>query len=48
MHVPESPWSVVAAWVEAIGAIAAVVGAGWVAANDSRAARRRRLSGRSQ
>jgi hypothetical protein len=41
MHVPESPWSVVAAWVEAIGAIAAVVGAGWVAANDSRAARLR-------
>lgn len=30
-----------AAWVEAIGAIAAVIGSGWVAASDSRAARRR-------
>jgi hypothetical protein len=37
----ESIWIVTAAWVEAIGAIAAVVGAGWVAARDSRAARRR-------
>ena len=30
-----------AAWVEAIGAIAAVVGSGWVASRESRAARRR-------
>jgi hypothetical protein len=41
MHGPESIWSETAAWVEAIGAIAAVIGAGWVAARDSRAARRR-------
>ena len=37
----ESPWSEVAAWVEAIGAIIAVVGAGRVAARDSLAARAR-------
>jgi len=37
----ESIWSDTAAWVEAIGAIAAVVGAGWVAASESRATRRR-------
>jgi len=37
----ESIWSETAAWVEAIGAIAAVIGSGWVAASDSRAARRR-------
>ena len=37
----ESPWSIAAAWVEAIGAIAAVVGSGWVAARDGRAARAR-------
>ena len=36
-----SIWSETAAWVEAIGAIAAVIGAGWVAARDSRAARGR-------
>ncbi len=30
-----------AAWVEAIGAIAAVVGAAWIAAGESRATRRR-------
>jgi len=41
MHGSESIWSETAAWVEAIGAIAAVIGAGWVAARDSRAARRR-------
>jgi hypothetical protein len=41
MNYIESPWSAVAAWVEAIGAIAAVVGSGWVAARDSRAARGR-------
>lgn len=41
MHYVESPWSQAAAWVEAIGAIAAVVGSGWVAARDSRATRRR-------
>jgi hypothetical protein len=37
----QSLWSETAAWVEAIGAIAAVIGAGWVAARDARAARRR-------
>ena len=41
MHSSDSIWSETAAWVEAIGAIAAVIGAGWVAASDSRAARRR-------
>jgi len=40
MNGGESIWSETAAWVEAIGAIAAVVGSGWVAASDSRAARR--------
>ena len=37
----ESLSSQVAAWVEAIGAIAAVVGAAWVSARESRATRRR-------
>jgi Skp family chaperone for outer membrane proteins len=41
MAVVESISSQVAAWVEAIGAIAAVVGSGWVAAGESRAARLR-------
>ncbi len=41
MHNGESIWSETAAWVEAIGAIAAVIGAGWVAARESRATRRR-------
>lgn len=41
MHASESIWTETAAWVEAIGAIAAVVGSGWVAARDSRAARGR-------
>ena len=41
MIATESPWSIAAAWVEAIGAIAAVVGSGWVAARDSRAAQGR-------
>ncbi len=41
MHGGESVWSETAAWVEAVGAIAAVIGSGWVAASDSRAARRR-------
>ncbi len=41
MHGSGSIWSETAAWVEAIGAIAAVVGSGWVAASDSRAARLR-------
>ena len=41
MNGGESVWSETAAWVEAIGAIAAVVGAGWVAASESRATRRR-------
>jgi hypothetical protein len=33
MH-SDSIWSETAAWVEAIGAIAAVIGSGWVAARD--------------
>lgn len=41
MHYNDSVWNAAAAWVEAIGAIAAVIGSGWVAASDSRAARRR-------
>ncbi len=41
MQGSESIWSETAAWVEAIGAIAAVIGAGWVAASESRATRRR-------
>ena len=41
MNGNESVWSETAAWVEAIGAIAAVIGAGWVAASESRATRRR-------
>jgi hypothetical protein len=41
MHGSESIWSETAAWVEAIGAIAAVIGSGWVAARESRATRRR-------
>src|ERR1700679_2105703 len=41
MHGSDSIWSETAAGVEAIGAIAAVIGAGWVAASDSRATRRR-------
>ena len=41
MHSDVSIWSEAAAWVEAIGAIAAVVGSGWVAASESRATRRR-------
>jgi hypothetical protein len=36
-----SIWTVAAAWVEAFGAIAAVIGSGWVAARESRATRRR-------
>ena len=35
----QSIWIVTAAWVEAIGAIAAVIGSGWIASRDSRAAR---------
>ena len=41
MYGSDSIWSETAAWVEAIGAIAAVIGAGWVAASDSRSTRRR-------
>jgi len=41
MQSSASIWSETAAWVEAIGAIAAVVGAGWVAASESRATRLR-------
>jgi hypothetical protein len=37
----ESGWSIAAAWVQAVGAIGAVVGAAWFAANESRASRRR-------
>jgi hypothetical protein len=37
----DSFWSEAAAWVQAIGTIAAVVGAAWVAAGDVRASRRR-------
>lgn len=36
-----SIWTEIAAWVEAIGAIAAVIGSGWLAARDTRAARGR-------
>ena len=41
MHHDPSTWTIAAAWVEAIGAIAAVIGSGWVAASESRATRRR-------
>ena len=41
MQGSESVSSQIAAWVEAIGAIAAVIGAGWVAASEFRATRRR-------
>jgi hypothetical protein len=41
MQADASMWSAIAAWVEAVGAIAAVVGSGWVAASESRATRRR-------
>ena len=34
-------WSDAAAWVQAVGTVAAVVGAAWVAAREGRAARRR-------
>ena len=37
MNGGESVWSMAAAWVEAIGAIGAVIGSGWVAASASRA-----------
>lgn len=41
MHGTASIWTEIAAWVEAIGAIAAVIGSGRVAARESRAARQR-------
>jgi len=41
MHGGESAWTELAAWVEALGAIAAVIGSGWVAASESRATRGR-------
>jgi hypothetical protein len=41
MQANASTWSAIAAWVEAVGAIAAVVGSGWVAARESRATRKR-------
>jgi hypothetical protein len=41
MQVSASTWSAIAAWVEAVGAIAAVVGSGWVAASASRGTRKR-------
>lgn len=34
-------WGDVAAWVQAVGTVAALIGAAWVAAGESRAARRR-------
>ena len=40
MHA-DSIWSETAAWVEALGAIGAVIGSGWVAASESRATRGR-------
>jgi|GEM_PF-1527355 len=42
MHNNGSIWSETAAWVEALGAIVAVVGSGWVAASESRATCRRK------
>ena len=41
MHGDLGPWMAMAAWVEALGAIAAVVGSGWVARQESRASRHR-------
>jgi hypothetical protein len=41
MQADASTWSAIAAWVEAVGAIAAVAGSGWVAASESRATRKR-------
>ncbi len=41
MNGTASIWTEIAAWVEAIGAIAAVIGSGRVAARESRAARQR-------
>ena len=41
-------WGDVAAWVQAVGTVAAVVGAAWVAAGESRAARRREESVRRE
>ena len=41
MHGGDSIWSETAAWVEAVGAIAAVIGSGWVAASNSRSALKR-------
>lgn len=39
-------WDAAAAWVQAIGTVAAVVGAAWVAAGESRSARRREEAAR--
>jgi hypothetical protein len=41
MQANASMWSAIAAWVEAVGAISAVIGSGWVAASESRATRKR-------
>lgn len=43
-----SAWSEAAAWVQAFGTIAAVVGAAWVAARDGQAARRREEAMRAE
>ncbi|MFI4933587.1 MAG: hypothetical protein ACHP7N_03130 [Caulobacterales bacterium] len=41
-------WTETAAWVQAVGTIAAVVGAAWVAAGESRAGRRREEQSRRE
>ena len=41
MKFTDSVWTEAAAWVEAVGAIAAVIGSGWIASSESRATRRR-------
>ncbi len=48
MNGEPSIWTVAAAWVEAVGAIAAVIGSGWVAARESRATRRREERARAE
>jgi hypothetical protein len=45
MKFTDSIWTEAAAWVEAVGAIAAVIGSGWVAASESRATGRREERG---
>lgn len=41
-------WTETAAWVQALGAITAVAGAAWIAARDSRVARRREEQGQRE